>query len=285
MSESENSTDPSWRPFINFLAASVKDVHPTAPAVGGIWLTPARKVREAKEIAYQQRRFLDFGKRVLDRAPWISYLTCIKHNEIATSYDISAAKFPDIGDKMFWDELATDVHKTKTESKARLDEQTVEQVRHLCAYQVLADKILNGAKTIAVLRELRSKIQEDHPTFPWSILTFVSLVAMLIAIAVAAGREKKPGDALWYVVSITLSVIMFVTFFGISIYVGVQSGLSEGNRRGYEALFERDVAPCLRLANVDPRDGFNNLEYAGQVLDYLQKNYTYLKTKLLAGFV
>ena len=66
--------EPSWQPFVHFLTASVKDVHPTAPRVGGVWLSPARKVNAAKEIAYQQRRFLEFGKTFMDSKPTVTLL-------------------------------------------------------------------------------------------------------------------------------------------------------------------------------------------------------------------
>src|ERR1051325_8555939 len=58
--------DPSWQPFVHFLTGSVKAIHPPAPSVAGLWLSPARKVNTAKEVAYQQRKFLDFSKAFMD---------------------------------------------------------------------------------------------------------------------------------------------------------------------------------------------------------------------------
>lgn len=93
--------DPSWQPFVHFLTASVKDLHPTATGVSE-WLTPGHKVSTAKEIAYQQRRFLDFSKTFIDSQPSVTLLTCVKHGHVEECYELSATRFPEMMDKRFW---------------------------------------------------------------------------------------------------------------------------------------------------------------------------------------
>ena len=280
--------DPSWRPFVHFLTASVKDVHPTAPLVSGVWLSPARKVNAAKEIAYQQRRFLDFSKTFIDSQPWVTLLTCVKHRHVEECYELSAARFPEMADKKFWDDLTVDVQETRAAVEKLLDAKMIEDVKELCDHQKVADKIMMAPETVRKLRDLLAKIQSKKWWIRVAAVLFVSMILAGAGAAVTGIKELRnlvvdPSTDLRHLQDNLVGLAMWLGFGGAIalIYVMVVTA-----RAGlYLALFMSDIAPLLRLAHVDPATCTENLDYVEQVINSVSKRYRYLQGKLLRPFL
>jgi hypothetical protein len=286
--------DPSWQPFIHFLTASVKDVHPTAESVGGVWLTPERKVNAAKEIAYQQRKFLDFSKTFIDTRPWVTFLTCIKHRHVEDRYELSAASFRDMADKRFWDELTVDVQETRAAAEELLDTGTVEEVKELCEFQTVADKIAIAPETLRKLRDLSARIKIG-PKKTWITITCVLVVSAILAGLGAAVFGIKELRSLLFSPAIEheglqenlASLAALLGFGGIisAVYCVVKTGGAAANTGRYLGLFMTDIAPCLRLMNVDASSGKDNLDHVEVVISSVSEKYRQLQAKLLTPFL
>ena len=285
--------DPSWQPFVHFLTASVRDIHPTAAGVSE-WLTPGDKVNTAKEIAYQQRKFVDFTKTLIDTQPWVTFLTCIKHRHIEERYELSAASFPEMADKRFWDELTVDVQETRALAEERLDAGTIEEVKELCEYQSVADKIATAPETLKKLRELSGKIKIKPNN--WSIIVGAALlvpaVLALLGTAVIGITELRtllvsPEANLEDLQNNLTALAVLLGVFPLALLLG---GVMEKKRTAayaaqYMTLFTTDIAPCLRLAHVDPATCTDNLDYVEKVIEYVGERYRYLQEKILQPFL
>jgi hypothetical protein len=271
------ASDPSWEPFLRYLAASVTDAHPTAPNVRDFFHHGSKV---AKEIAYQQKRFLEFGKALLDSAPWVTYLTCLKHPCVAERYKVAAASFPEISDKSYWDALSVDVQATERTAKARLDEQTVKEVEQLCLYQVLGEKIAEAPKTLLSLRQLRSKFNREVSDKPWQVAWGIALAAELLLAALYGAAESHSAHKAIRLLLILVGIVAGISFI-VACFVAAYNGSQRGLRKVYVSQFADVIAPCMRLAEIDPAEGFDNLEYAQEVVEYVRKNYEYLKARLL----
>jgi hypothetical protein len=281
--------EPSWQPFVHFLTASVKDVHPTAPKVGGIWLSPARKVNAVKEIAYQQRRFVDFGKTLVDTQPWVTLLTCVKHGHVEDCYELSAARFPEMADKKFWDELTVDVQATRAGSEKVLDNVTVQEVKELCECQSVADKLAIAPETLRRLRECRRLIESKKSWIKRVSILFAGMILAGIGAAVTGTKELRNlvGDPSINLRPLQddlvgLAVLLGIGGFITAIYAVVKTG---GAAADYLALFTMNIAPILRSAGIDPATCTDNLDYVKQVIDSVEERYRYLEKKFLQPFL
>jgi hypothetical protein len=275
------------QPFVHFITASVKDVHPTAPSVGGMWLSPQRKVNTAKEIAYQQRRFLDFSKTLIDTQTWVTFLACVKHQHVANAYQLSAARFPEITDKKFWDELTLDVQATRAEAEKLLDNATIQEVTELCDYQSVADKISIAPETVKELRDLRARFQ--NLTDRWNNLWLLLAVVTAVIGGVAGGLDRHEEPERTLRIALIIAAVISGAGAVFLLIRGVISALQEGAQKGlrlrYSQTFESTIAPCLRLAHVDPATCTDNLDYVESVLNSVCERYRHLREKLLQPFL
>jgi hypothetical protein len=252
-----------------------------------VWLSPARKVNAAKEIAYQQRRFLDFGKMLIDTQPWVTFLTCVKHRHVEDSYKLSAARFPELADKRFWDELTVDVQATRLAAEERLDPETVNEVKELCDHQNVADKLAIAPETMRRLRDLRAAIESKKTwikrvaaLFAGTILAGVGAAVLDIKElrnSVAAGSDLRDlQDILGFV-----AVMLGLTGFMTAIYAMVRTTRAAD----YLAVFKMNITPILQLAHVDPATCTDNLDYVEQVINSVAERYRQLQEKFLRSFI
>ena len=279
--------DPSWQPFVHFLTASVKDLHPTATGVSE-WLTPGRKVSTAKEIAYQQRRFLDFSKTVIDSQPSVTLLTCLKHGHVEDCYELSAARFPEMMDKRFWDELTVDVQETTAAAEKLLDNQTIEEVKELCECQSIADKLMIAPETLKRLREFRRLIELKKAWMKgvWALVAGTILAG--VGAAVAGSKELRhlisdPSTNFRHLQNnlVGLAVVLGICGFFTRIYVEIKFE----RKAAYLDLFDTNIAPILRSTGIDPTTCTHNLDYVEQVINSVRERYRYLEGKLLRPFL
>ena len=276
--------DPSWQPFVHFLTASVKDVHPTAPGVGGLWLSPARKVNAAKEIAYQQRRFLDFSKTFIDSQPSVTLLTCVKHRHVEECYELSAARFPEMMDKRFWDELTVDLQETRAATEKLLDNQTIQEVKELCKCQSIADKLTTAPETLKRLRELRRLIELKKAWIKGLWALFAGTVLAGVGAAVAGTKELRHliGDPSTNFRDLQDNLVGLAVVLGICAFITWICVLVKfGRDTEYRLLFDMNIAPILRSAGIDPTTCIDNLDYVEQVINSVSERYRYLEGKLL----
>lgn len=291
------TTDPSFPLFRTFLLTHVAETHPTAADVIGVWFTPNRKVNKSKEIAYQQQRFVEFSKESLATEPWIALITCTKHRQVESHYQISAAHFPDLTDKRFWDTLTADVGQLEAQATSLIDSDTLAEVDALLRYQRAADCIANApgamARVRAILAQLpalKSKLARTKAlTFEACIIFIVLGVGLLIlAIAVPGINELRAVQPQCILGSLVGAVTCFVVGG-----TGISKALAKEQLRlqivQLEAeltnTYENTIVPCLRLAGADVAACRNDLDQTEKVVNYVVQYFDYLNRKLLGTFL
>ena len=133
----------------------------------------------------------------------------------------------------------------------------------------------------------RSKLCENYQIGGMSVWQGFLLVGGAIGSGVAgilAGNEE--GGARDVLVAISVLA-------GLAAVAGIVGPLLRRSRQDYQdivrkrylRIFETTIAPCLRLAHVDPASCIDKLDYVGQVINSVLKAYRYLQEKLLKPFL
>jgi len=86
-------------------------------------------------------------------------------------------------------------------------------------------------------------------------------------------------------ISLTLGVSGFIVGLITAWIVQFHNGTQQGLRSLYRKEFDRVIAPCLQLGNVDLSECFENLDDAERIIADVRANFNRLKSKLLADFI
>ncbi len=287
--------------FQNYMVGPSIDAHTSAASVDGEIFTTERQANISKEVAYQQHRFIALSKNYLNTQPWIPMLACIKHREVVNSFELSSARFSDIRDKEYWDQLEAEIAKLEAQCLPLIDDETLANLRVLCNFQALASEIAQAPTTIATLKSQRQELGRIEALFvgtpkassgpPW-LAAGIAIAAFAGAFAISQIEESFSDWRVLVLAVLGTAAAIVAAWLNQTHSAKLQPWDQEQRFRSkheriqkemHAAFYSDQFLAVLHLAQVNPSKCWNDFDTAAVAIDHVTNQFSDLNVKYLTA--